>query len=72
MSLELDTGKPDAPKKGRPSKAEQERWTVYAAAALSALIRTDTSPTHAAERAARHAEAMLAQHKKRWTDAPSP
>lgn len=61
MGLVYDSGKP-----ARHTKAEQDRWAQYAAAALTSIVRTDSSPGHAADRAAAIADAMLEAHKRRW------
>ena len=56
----------DRPVPKRATKADQDRWTAYAAAALVAIIRTDSAPVHAAQQAGRMADAMLDEHRARW------
>lgn len=61
--LQLETERPNA----RRSCDDEVVWSQYAAAALTALVRTDSSPQHVAERAASLADAMLAEHARRWS-----
>ena len=58
MGLELEV----------PDPAEEQHWAAYAAAALQWITTTHT-PTHAADRAAAYADAMLIVHRKRWAPA---
>lgn len=58
-------GVPLAPLVARDS-ADETRWAMYAAEALNALVRRDTGAQHAAAQASLVAEAMMAEHTKRW------
>jgi hypothetical protein len=61
--LELD---PD-PLKRCSAFDDELAWMTYAQAAIPALLRADASPDHVAQRAAVIADAMLLQHRERWT-----
>jgi hypothetical protein len=64
IGLELETEPAPAP---RCSSLDDElAWMTYAQAAIPALLRADSSPSHVAERASLVADAMLQRHKERF------